>query len=98
MHHSVYNVKRKIASLPPISLDAYKSKIEVKEDIRASSSESENDEESSDGTEEAATPFQCLFCNQEFAEDDVGFDQNLNHMESSHGLDIPDAEFVGDMQ
>lgn len=98
MHYSVYNVKRKIASLSPITLDAYKSKIEVKEDVRASSSENEHDEVSNEGTEEVATPFQCLFCNQEFGEDDVGFDQNLYHMGSSHGLDIPDAEFVEDMQ
>lgn len=48
--------------------------------------------------DQSATPFQCLFCSQGFANDDAGFAANLEHMHTAHGMSIPDPEMVVDMQ
>jgi len=98
----VYNVKRKIASLPPISYEAYTSKVQVKEDIRqnpeGSSASGDDHEDSDEASDDLATAFQCLFCNQEFEEDEQGFEGNLDHMSTTHGLHIPDVEAVEDLE
>ncbi|KAI9686224.1 MAG: hypothetical protein M1822_003879 [Bathelium mastoideum] len=98
----VYNIKRRIASLPPVPLDAFDIPIEKKIDIRkayASSGSSSSDEEVSDNEgEHSASPFQCLFCNQGFASDAAGFETNLEHMRIAHGMFIPDPEVMIDMQ
>ena len=100
--HSVYNVKRKIASLPPISYEAYTSKVQVKEDIRqnpeGSSASGDDHGDSDEASYDLATAFQCLFCNQEFEEDGQGFEGNLDHMSTTHGLHIPDVESVEDLE
>ncbi len=96
--NSVYNIKRRIASLPPIPLDAFHIQIEKNIDIREASTSS-NDEEISDNEgEQSASPFQCLFCSRSFASDDAGFETNLEHMRTAHGMFIPDPEMVVDMQ
>jgi len=101
----VYNIKRRIASLPPIPLDAFDTQIEKKIDINKASTGSRNssssssDEEISDNEgEQSASPFQCLFCSQGFTSDDAGFATNLEHMRTAHGMSIPDPEMVADMQ
>ncbi|KAF2094757.1 hypothetical protein NA57DRAFT_45665 [Rhizodiscina lignyota] len=100
----VYNIKRRIASLPPIPLDAFDTQIKKKVDISKAStssrsSSSSSDEEASDNEcEESASPFQCLFCSRGFASDDAGFATNLEHMRTAHGMFIPDPEMVIDMQ
>jgi pre-60S factor REI1 len=101
--NSVYNIKRRIASLPPIPLDAFDLQIEKKVDIgeafTSNRSSSSSDEEVSDNEgEQSASPFQCLFCSQDFASDDAGFETNLEHMCTDHGMFIPDREMVVDMK
>ncbi|KAJ9634507.1 hypothetical protein H2199_008964 [Coniosporium tulheliwenetii] len=100
----VYNIKRRIASLPPIPLDAFDIQIEKKIDIseastsRRSSSSSSDEEVLDNEGEQSASPFQCLFCSRGFASDDAGFATNLEHMRTAHGMSIPDPEMVVDMQ
>lgn len=99
--YSVYNIKRRIESLPPIPLDEFDKHIDRKTDIRAASttsSSSSDAEVSDDEEEESASPFQCLFCSRGFASDDAGFATNLEHMRTAHGMSIPDPERVIDMQ
>jgi pre-60S factor REI1 len=101
----VYNVKRRVASLPPITLHTFNTDVEksiaVKETrkiVRSKSSDSNYDENVSDKEDEqSASPFQCLFCNQSFGSDDAGFAANLEHMHIVHGMSIPDPELVVDM-
>ncbi|KAH8727243.1 C2H2 type zinc-finger-domain-containing protein [Phaeosphaeriaceae sp. PMI808] len=106
----LYNLKRRIASLPPTTLDEFNLQIEncvekhggknVKKDVGAresSTSSSKEDDSSSDGRQ-SASPFQCLFCSQSFASDDAGFAANLEHMRVSHGMSIPDSDMVLDMR
>ncbi|KAI4175697.1 MAG: hypothetical protein LQ346_008025, partial [Caloplaca aetnensis] len=102
--NSVYNIKRRIASLPPIPLDAFdiqkKKKFDIGEASTSSrSSSSTIDEEVSDNEgEQSTSPFQCLFCSQGFATDHIGLATNLEHMHQVHGMSIPDPEMVVDMQ
>ncbi|RDW63365.1 hypothetical protein BP6252_10910 [Coleophoma cylindrospora] len=94
--NSVYNIKRRIASLPPIPLDVFETQIEKKNETSKPSISS--DEEVSDHeSEESPSPFQCLFCSQDFANDDTGFAANLEHMQTTHGMTIPDPELVVDL-
>ena len=100
----MYNIKRRVASLPPISSETFNTQIEKRIEITEASTNiksnnTSSDEEISDHeAEESASPFQCLFCNQTFATDDAGFDTNLEHMLTAHGMSIPDPELMGDMQ
>ena len=99
----MYNIKRRIASLPPIPLDAFN--IQSKKEIDTSEaspssmiSNSSDVEVSNDEGEQSASPFQCLFCSQGFASDDAGFTANLEHMRAAHRMTIPDLEMVVDLQ
>ncbi|KAK6359903.1 hypothetical protein TWF696_001030 [Orbilia brochopaga] len=110
----VYNIKRRIASLPPVPRDEFESlnQVEARNDTteapaatssrRSKNSRSKDissEEEISDNeSEESVSPFQCLFCNQGFTSDDDGFETNLEHMRTAHGLSIPDPEMVEDLQ
>ena len=100
----VYNIKRRVASLPPISLDTFNTKIEKKIDIGEASTSirsrtSNSDEETSDDEDsQSPSPFQCLFCSQGFASSDDGFATNLSHMRTAHGMFIPDPTTIIDMQ
>ena len=95
--NSVYNMKRKIASLQPISQLAFDtqvrptSKPSEKKDNPAPIQEAE--EESDD-----ASPYQCLFCQQKFDEDSDGLQTNLNHMSTVHGLFVPDPTLITDLE
>ncbi|KAF2794393.1 hypothetical protein K505DRAFT_374655 [Melanomma pulvis-pyrius CBS 109.77] len=95
----VYNIKRRMASLPSIPFDAFDIRIEKKIEISEASTSSSSDEETSENEgEQSASPFQCLFCSRDFASDDAGFATNLEHMRTAHGMSIPDPEMVVDMQ
>jgi pre-60S factor REI1 len=100
----VCNVKRRIASLQPITRDAFETETRTKVpkvkviDALASSNVSSDDEDEENEDEQSASPFQCLFCNQAFASDDAGFATNLEHMRTAHGMSIPDVEKVVDLQ
>lgn len=100
------NIKRRIESLPPIPLDTFNAqiaeqksksgvptrKVKTSNKIISEAGFPEDDEE------ETISPFQCLFCNLDFATDDTGLALNLEHMQTDHGLLIPDAEVVVDLQ
>ncbi|RDW57324.1 hypothetical protein BP5796_12774 [Coleophoma crateriformis] len=92
----VYNIKRRIASLPPIPLDVFETQIEKRNETSKPSNSSDEDV-SDHESEESSSPFQCLFCSQDFANDDIGFAANLEHMRTAHGMTIPDPELVVDL-
>ncbi|KAF3902090.1 hypothetical protein ABW21_db0201865 [Orbilia brochopaga] len=105
----VYNIKRRIESLPPVPRDEFESQNEQKKEAseststatrrkRISRSRSASDKESDNEEEESVSPFQCLFCNQIFASHVDGFTANLEHMHTDHSLSIPDQELVEDLQ
>ncbi|KAK6337168.1 hypothetical protein TWF718_009952 [Orbilia javanica] len=78
----VYNIKRRMESLPPIPLDLFQTQAEKKTDDKKtkstttvtqsrssskSGSRSASDHDISDAeSEESASPFDCLFCNKSF--------------------------------
>lgn len=101
--NSVYNLKRRMTSLPPISHTIFH------EQILHLSSESEEDEPSASShpqsgqsqknisipvDEDNFNPLQCLFCNHE----STSLDANLGHMSRAHSFFIPDAEFLIDLE
>lgn len=75
-----------------------KKKINIDQASARSRSRSSDEEVSDNESEQRASPFQCLFCNQGFANDDIGFETNLEHMRTAHGMSIPNPEMVVDMQ
>ncbi|KAJ9607494.1 hypothetical protein H2200_007572 [Cladophialophora chaetospira] len=106
----VFNIKRRVAELPPITRDAFDAQVEDQTEtskvkatgskrigVRVSNS-SDEEEVSYNEDEETASPFQCLFCSLDFATDDTGLATNLEHMRTVHGMFIPDPETVVDMQ
>ncbi|OAL48198.1 hypothetical protein IQ07DRAFT_513605 [Pyrenochaeta sp. DS3sAY3a] len=108
----LFNLKRRMASLPPVAKEEYNTDIEAQiesnqvsrrsrsRSSKASSSSSSSSEEEEDisDNEDTASPFQCLFCNQDFEQDDAGFASNLEHMRSAHGMHIPGSDKIFDMQ
>lgn len=93
---SVYNVKRRIASLEPIALPTFESQVAV---TRGETGKSLTDTESasdSDGKvddEPSAVeynPLRCLFCNRNSSDSE----SNLDHMLKKHGLFIPDPQHL----
>lgn len=101
---SIYNVKRRIASLPPITLGIFQTEIQKQaidkassssDDISSSSSTiSEPSSPATDSLSESASPFTCLFCAETFPQNDSGLNANLTHMLKSHGLFIPSPERI----
>lgn len=98
----VYNLKRKIASLPSISLDIFKDQIEkAKPESPKRKGEEKAEEtpaiEESD-EEDVGSPRQCLFCPQKFDDDSNEFESTLEHMYTVHGLFIPDPSMISDLE
>lgn len=108
----MYNIKRRIASLPPVTLETFNSQLNrdahiseasspatssknISTPINANEQVSENEEEDQEAT---PSPYQCLFCPQNFPCSNTGFSTNLSHMHTSHGLSIPHPTLVSDMQ
>jgi pre-60S factor REI1 len=94
----VYNIKQRIASLPPITLDAFNLQNRTAPRVYVSEVPSSSDEDSTEANEQCGSPFQCLFCNRVFPEDDAGFETNLDHMRTTHGFAIQYSEFVIDVR
>jgi pre-60S factor REI1 len=102
----VYNIKRRIASLPPIPVEVYRRQVEHKTKpvaetgLEASSGNSDNldNNVTDDEGEEDTSPFQCLLCGQEYPSDSDGLASNVKHMRAAHGLFVPDPERIIDME
>jgi len=104
----VCNIKRRIESLPPLSLEeSHKNqrsdtvppkKASPDPGLRRKQHDEANDKDLLEGTETPASPFSCLFCNHTFTNDDAGFTSNLVHMNTEHGLFVPDQNMVNDLQ
>ncbi|KAJ4988004.1 pre-60s factor [Stagonosporopsis vannaccii] len=90
----VYNLKRRIASLPPISLSVFEDQIQtsvkspktIEHHVRPQKSEEEH----------TSPPYQCLFCSLTFVDDDEGAREVIDHMFSIHGLFIPHYNMLSD--
>lgn len=68
---------------------------ETVEEVNQDASEEES---SSESDQDAATPFQCVFCHQDFKDHDESLESTLNHMITDHGLFIPQQESISDME
>ncbi|KAF9733062.1 hypothetical protein PMIN06_005445 [Paraphaeosphaeria minitans] len=90
----VYNLKRRIASLSPISLTVFNGQVQPRSEPSGNTTKTAivQDEEK----EEAVSPQQCLFCQQRFHAD--GFENVLEHMSTAHGLFIPDHDRISDLE
>jgi pre-60S factor REI1 len=102
---SVYNLKRRMASLPPISADTYADNVatslvsskQESLDAASSSSEEEHAEESDKFEDLIGEQVQincCLFCTK----DSDSLETNLEHMSSEHGLYIPEIEHLSSLE
>ncbi|EPS35568.1 hypothetical protein H072_11112 [Dactylellina haptotyla CBS 200.50] len=95
----VYNIKRRIASLPPISSEIFHEKVQpqaatVEEDANQESSEEGS---SSESDQDTVSPLQCLFC-QHDSKDNEDVEGALDHMLVAHGLFVPQQELISDME
>jgi len=104
----VYNLKRRMASLPPLSSQVFHEQVEDSDAIVSidtiERSESRSDSaspEQGDGLEnddelreEEIHLSYCLFCNEDLST----LEANLKHMSLQHGLFIPEPEHVSDME
>ncbi|KAF2157596.1 hypothetical protein K461DRAFT_273791 [Myriangium duriaei CBS 260.36] len=97
----VENIKRRMASLAPISYDVFNLQADQRRNSRESSVSSRRTnpgDNSDDESMQSASPFQCLFCSQDFPEDDLGLERNIEHMYKAHGMSVPNHEMVIDLQ
>lgn len=108
IHRSGYNLKRKIASLGPISVDVFDrdvSKVQVAAVNTVANSGTSKHGEAIEKTsldtqihkvetERDYTPLQCLFCNI----DSPNMDDNVEHMFKVHGMFIPNQEELEDAE
>ena len=97
MKNSVYNIKRRIASLPPISLDIFKGQVQTNPEFVEKKSRNETVEET-ETDQETISPCQCLFCQQKFDNDTEDLEHTLEHMFTAHGLFIPDQDMISDLE
>lgn len=91
----VYNLKRRIASLPPTSLGVFNTQVRpLSEQVEESTAG-----ETINRTErDVAVQYRCLFCPWTFDSDDQGLPDNLKHMSVAHGFFIPDITLVLDLE
>ncbi|KAK7187265.1 uncharacterized protein CC84DRAFT_1078804 [Paraphaeosphaeria sporulosa] len=93
----VYNLKRRIASLPPISLAVFDGQVQPRCEASESTIKAaivDNKEEE----DEVVSPRQCLFCHQRFDGDADDFEDMLEHMSTAHGLFIADHDRISDLE
>lgn len=106
----IYNLKRRMTSLPPISEDVYHDTVAttlVSNKTKASDAPSSSTtartspkeksiEESDDENpmEEQDQPNRCLFCTK----DSTDLETNFEHMSSDHGLFIPEIEHLSNLE
>ncbi|CAI6331840.1 unnamed protein product [Periconia digitata] len=108
----VYNIKRRIASLPPLSQTTFD--LEFRKSPKETSSPSDslsdslepNDSSTDDPNSDPpnttvsaspTAPTHCLFCPKAFPPTTPGLTENLDHMRVSHGLFIPSPSRITDM-
>ncbi|KAL5320225.1 hypothetical protein ACEPPN_011026 [Leptodophora sp. 'Broadleaf-Isolate-01'] len=93
-HHSVYNLKRKMTSLPPIPRSVFDEQINIsKKDKSDSESQEDEDDDDEFEEEEEFTPTKCLFC----PTSSQSTSSNLSHMSLSHNFIIPDLDHLLDI-
>jgi pre-60S factor REI1 len=91
---SVYNLKRRIACLPPIPFEVFENKIQMQVEAPQAAPEHRSSEAID---EESISPNQCLFCNVRFDNSDTdGVDEVIEYMFAVHGLFIPDQDRLSD--
>ncbi|KAK0108671.1 hypothetical protein ONS95_003463 [Cadophora gregata] len=95
----VYNLKRKMTSLPPIPRSEFENQIlnsgkqKSKSDSESSSPSSDEDSASASEDDEDFTPTKCLFC----PELSTSTPANLTHMSQAHDFTIPDISHLLDI-
>lgn len=92
---SVYNLKRRIASLSPISLGIFNDQVQPQSEPAEAASKAEIVKDSKE--EEVVSPYQCLFCNERFDNNTNDFENLLEHMETAHGMFIPNHRRISDL-
>jgi pre-60S factor REI1 len=108
---SVYNLKRRMASLPPISADAYAENVATslvsskQESLDAASSSAvvrpspeEERAEESDEFEDLIGEQAQINCCLFCTKDSDSLETNLEHMSSEHGLYIPEIEHLSSLE
>ncbi|KAF1924436.1 uncharacterized protein M421DRAFT_72495 [Didymella exigua CBS 183.55] len=88
----IYNLKRRISSLSPITLEVYENKIQTPIEPPQAAREHNVVKAIND---QSPSPNQCLFCHLRF--DDNGADEVgeiVEHMAFAHGLFIPDQDLL----
>lgn len=88
----VYNLKRKMTSLPPISRSVFDSQI-ISQGKESSESSSQSEDEQSESDDEEFIPSRCLFC----PISSTSTLANLTHMTDAHKFYIPDIEHLLDI-
>lgn len=91
-----------MAALPPITLDVFQTQIETGastvEDENDGSPQSSSDESDTSNdineTAEPLSPSHCLLCGI----DSLTLEQNVSHMQHSHGLHIPEKRYLTDLE
>ncbi|KAI9711809.1 MAG: hypothetical protein M1820_001954 [Bogoriella megaspora] len=91
----VYNLKRRIASLPPISSDIFKDQIQPES---KSVPREPREETIEDIDQDIISPRQCLFCQETFNDDTEYLEDTVDHMFTAHGLFIPDQDMISDLE
>jgi pre-60S factor REI1 len=91
---SVYNLKRRIACLRPISFEVFGNKIQAQEEAPQAAPKYQSNAVIH---EESVSPNQCLFCNALFDSNDTdAVGEVVGHMFAVHGLFIPDQDRLSD--
>jgi pre-60S factor REI1 len=94
---SVYNIKRRVASLPPISLDTFNHRVQPRSDAVEEANQEVSEEETSNETDQdVISPLQCLFCQQDSKGYDESLESTLSHMLTVHGLFIPQQKLISE--
>lgn len=90
---SVYNLKRRMASLSPITLETFESKIQTPAEPPQVTPEPHPIEATD---HESVSPKQCLFCHLTFDDETEELNEVVEHMYVDHGLFIPDRALLSD--
>ena len=90
---SVYNLKRRIAFLPPIPLVLFEDKIRMAAEPHVRTPKKHHAQRTEKGLN---SPRQCLFCHLTFEDDTEELNTVIGHMFTTHGLFIPDQAMLLD--
>jgi pre-60S factor REI1 len=104
--NSVYNIKRKMASLPPLSVQEFAEQMPAttsgpndsaafaKSSVPEAAEALENMDLNENTEAEEVDVNRCLFCNEQ----STTLEGNLEHMSSAHGLYIPELEHLASVE